>query len=211
MLTHLEDRCWQHRNEVCAVQCLSQPQHKIVAREVDTDRLPCLGGGLEGDRCGVQISNELIEDGLQVWVARLAGRISRTPLKEDIKGPFGCLRDACEGIHLRGEDRIEDHATQVCRIQAHDGERQSGAIGNPVQMTLAELKIDPTLHNNVGPTQTLALLPGSLAIDTVPGSACAITITDLSGQSETITTDQRGDPRPDGSEETCDSGAYESS
>jgi|SRR5450759_3896002 hypothetical protein len=79
------------------------------------------------------------------------------------------------------------------------------------QVTLAELKIDPTLHNNGGPTQTLALLPGSLAIDTVPGSACAITITDLSGQSETITTDQRGDPRPDGSEETCDSGAYESS
>ncbi len=79
------------------------------------------------------------------------------------------------------------------------------------QVTLAELKIDPTLRNNGGPTQTLALLPGSLAIDTVPGSACGITITDLSGHSETITTDQRGDPRPDGSEETCDSGAYESS
>jgi hypothetical protein len=68
-----------------------------------------------------------------------------------------------------------------------------------------------TLQDNGGPTQTLALLLGSPAIDAIPGSACRITITDLSGHTETITTDQRGHRRPDGAEEMCDSGAYESS
>ncbi len=79
------------------------------------------------------------------------------------------------------------------------------------QVTLATLKLDSLLRNNGGPTQTLALLLGSPAIDAVPGNACRITITDVFGHLMTITTDQRGDPRLDGSEETCDIGAYESS
>jgi len=79
------------------------------------------------------------------------------------------------------------------------------------QVTLADLKIDPTLSNNGGPTKTLALLQGSKAIDAVPLQACSIAITDISGHNVTITTDQRGDPRPDGSENACDIGAYESS
>ena len=79
------------------------------------------------------------------------------------------------------------------------------------QVTLSDLKIDPILRNNGGPTQTLALLPGSVAIDAIPVEACHITLTDASGNSMTITTDQRGNPRPDGSENMCDIGAYESS
>ena len=79
------------------------------------------------------------------------------------------------------------------------------------QMALADLKIDSTLRNNGGPTQTLALLQGSPAIDAVPQQACSITVTDISGHNVTITTDQRGDARPDGSENVCDIGAYESS
>ena len=79
------------------------------------------------------------------------------------------------------------------------------------QVTLADLKINPTLGNNGGPTQTLALLLGSSAIDAVPRQACSITVTDVSGHSVTITTDQRGNRRPDGSENACDIGAYKSS
>ena len=77
------------------------------------------------------------------------------------------------------------------------------------QVTLTELGISPTLDNNGGPTQTLALLPGSSAIDAVPLQACSITITHPSGYNVTITIDQRGHPRPDGSENACDIGAYE--
>jgi hypothetical protein len=72
-------------------------------------------------------------------------------------------------------------------------------------------KLDPKgLHNNGGPTQTIALQRNSLAIDQIPLATCSI---------NGITTDQRGDPRPDGSKndsrpdengDKCDIGAYES-
>ncbi len=51
------------------------------------------------------------------------------------------------------------------------------------------------LANNGGPTQTMALLPGSAAIDAVPSNACP------------VATDQRGVGRPQGA--ACDAGAYE--
>jgi CSLREA domain-containing protein len=51
------------------------------------------------------------------------------------------------------------------------------------------------LAANGGPTQTMALLPGSAAIDGVPANACP------------VTTDQRGVSRPQGP--ACDAGAYE--
>lgn len=61
-----------------------------------------------------------------------------------------------------------------------------------------------TLQNNGGPTQTMALLPGSPAIDSGNPSGCR----DSNG--ELLLTDQRGKPRPD-KEDTggCDRGAYE--
>jgi len=82
-------------------------------------------------------------------------------------------------------------------------------------VTLNALKLDPTLQSNgnSGPAQTLALLPGSPAIDTIPVKACSITFIDIyiSGNPELISTDQRGNSRPDGAEDVCDVGAYESS
>jgi hypothetical protein len=63
------------------------------------------------------------------------------------------------------------------------------------------------LLSNGGPTQTMALQPGSPAIDQIPASY------DLPNTTTPLcpTTDQRGYTRPDGSGETnCDIGAYES-
>ncbi len=57
------------------------------------------------------------------------------------------------------------------------------------------------LANNGGPTQTHALLSGSVAIDAVPLGQC----TDL--DNTPVTQDQRGVSRPQGS--NCDVGAYE--
>jgi hypothetical protein len=54
------------------------------------------------------------------------------------------------------------------------------------------------LADNGGPTQTMALLAGSPAIDQIP------TATGLCPP-----TDQRGSPRPDANETVCDIGAYE--
>jgi len=60
------------------------------------------------------------------------------------------------------------------------------------------------LQNNGGPTQTMALLSGSPAIDSGNPSGCT------DGQGHLLKTDQRGAPRPD-TEDTagCDRGAYE--
>jgi len=61
-------------------------------------------------------------------------------------------------------------------------------------------ELDPNgLQNNGGPTDTVALLPSSIAVDA--GADC----TDLDGN--TVTTDQRGVARPQGT--ACDLGAYE--
>ena len=67
--------------------------------------------------------------------------------------------------------------------------------------------IDPLLgplQNNGGPTQTMALLPGSPAIDAGNPSGCT------DGQGHLLKTDQRGVPRPDKEDVAgCDMGAYE--
>ena len=61
------------------------------------------------------------------------------------------------------------------------------------------------LQPNGGPTQTQALLPGSPAIDAGNPSGCS------DGQGHLLTTDQRGQPRPDKEDAGgCDIGAYES-
>jgi hypothetical protein len=74
------------------------------------------------------------------------------------------------------------------------------------------------LRYNGGPTETLRLAKNSNnpAIDKIPVKDCpnSVSKTDASGtpiSQDTINTDQRGDPRPDGSEDKCDIGAYESS
>jgi hypothetical protein len=57
------------------------------------------------------------------------------------------------------------------------------------------------LQNNGGPTQTIALLPGSPAVDHIPVADC----TDTNGNP--VKTDQRGIKRPQGP--ACDVGAFE--
>jgi hypothetical protein len=69
-----------------------------------------------------------------------------------------------------------------------------------VNISAEDLNLGP-LADNGGPTETHALLPGSVAIDQIPEADCV----DADGQP--LTTDQRGEPRPAGS--GCDVGAFE--
>ena len=64
-------------------------------------------------------------------------------------------------------------------------------------------KLGP-LQDNGGPTQTMALLPGSPAIDAGNAGGCT------NGRGHLLKTDQRGMPRPDREDKGgCDMGAYE--
>ncbi len=69
-----------------------------------------------------------------------------------------------------------------------------------VSVSADDLRLRP-LQDNGGPTETHALLPGSVAIDQIPVADCV----DASG--EPLTTDQRGESRPGGA--MCDVGAFE--
>jgi choice-of-anchor A domain-containing protein len=75
-----------------------------------------------------------------------------------------------------------------------DGSCNFTAIGSVNNVSAADLKLGP-LADNGGPTQTIALLTGSRAIDAIPATACA------------VSTDQRGVARPQGN--GCDIGAFE--
>ena len=57
------------------------------------------------------------------------------------------------------------------------------------------------LADNGGPTETMALLPGSVAIDIIDSAAC------VDADGAPLTEDQRGVSRPQGSQ--CDAGAFE--
>jgi hypothetical protein len=63
-----------------------------------------------------------------------------------------------------------------------------------VNVSVDDLKLGP-LQDNGGPTQTHALLPGSVAIDHIPAADCE------------VDEDQRGELRPGGA--MCDAGAFE--
>jgi len=65
------------------------------------------------------------------------------------------------------------------------------------------LKRDGGIHVCGGSTQTIALLPGSPAINAGNANGC----TDARGN--TLTVDQRGYPRPDSFSGLCDIGAFE--
>ncbi len=79
----------------------------------------------------------------------------------------------------------------------------SGA-GTPFTATTDLINTNPLLgplQDNGGSTWTYALLPGSPAIDRIPFG--------VNGCGTTITTDQRGQPRPGTFTHMCDMGAYE--
>jgi len=65
-----------------------------------------------------------------------------------------------------------------------------------VNVSAQVLQLGP-LRDNGGPTETHALLPGSVAIDAIPGPECL------------LTEDQRGEPRPETGGTVCDVGALE--
>jgi cysteine-rich repeat protein len=92
--------------------------------------------------------------------------------------------DNCVGAVVSNGRNIDDDST--CRFSGSET-MQAG--------------VDTVLADNGGPTRTHALKPGSPAIDAIPFANCR------DGETQPLTTDQRGVARPQGA--GCDIGAYE--
>jgi hypothetical protein len=136
---------------------------------------PCYGGFN-----GVDIGMAVVAE---VKNTILAGNISSGG---DINGncSFGNRGLSSGGYNLSDDSSCADFLTETTDIN-------NTAAG-----------LDPNgLSNNGGPTETVALLSSSPAVNNIPLSAC----TDWNGNR--VTVDQRGVPRPQGS--ACDIGAYE--
>ena len=86
-----------------------------------------------------------------------------------------------------------------------DGSCTSGKTGD---ITGEDPLLGP-LQNNGGPTPTMALLPGSPAIDQIPSPTGFAVNTTTYYLCQPNGADQRGYPRPDAGESVCDIGAYE--
>ncbi len=96
---------------------------------------------------------------------------------------------------------VADNTPANCSLALGDGGYNlESATDCGLRRTGDQQNIDPNLASaladNGGPTQTLALLSGSPAIDKIPSASCP-------------STDQRGVTRPDDGESACDIGAYE--
>jgi hypothetical protein len=74
--------------------------------------------------------------------------------------------------------------------------------GDLFDVTAEQLKLGP-LQDNGGPTETHALGAGSVAIDQIPEADC------VDADGAPLTTDQRGQPRPETGGTMCDVGAFE--
>ena len=77
-----------------------------------------------------------------------------------------------------------------------------GQLTDQVEVTAEQLVLGP-LADNGGPTMTHALGAGSVAIDQIPEVDC------LDADAQPLTTDQRGEPRPETGGTMCDVGAFE--
>ena len=106
----------------------------------------------------------------------------------------------CQGTLTSQDYNLLGNNSGCTLVNAAGAGAPGDQIGTPAQ------PINPLLgplQNNGGPTLTQALLPGSPAIDAGNPGGCR------DGRQNLLTTDQRGQPRPDSNSGRCDIGAFE--
>ncbi len=140
------------------------------------------------------------------------GGIDGSSGNDGIGGPDGTIRLTATILAANGQNCVAGTVIDNGYNLSDDG---SCTLSN----TGSQTNVDPhlgTLGDYGGPTQTIPLLPGSAAIDAIPTgtvsnqTVCLNANGDPIGNAstaDTITTDQRGVPRPQGAK--CDIGAYE--
>jgi hypothetical protein len=153
---------------------------------VTTTASVATGGGVQNDGGNLMINNTTISGNTAIHGAGIYGsaKIQNTIVANNHTG------GNCSGTLTSAGYNLSSDGT--CDFSRPGDLNNHDAVLGPLQ-------------NNGGPTQTIALLAGSPAIDGGNPSGC----TDGSGH--LLTTDQRGMPRPDREDRVgCDMGAYES-
>jgi hypothetical protein len=148
------------------------------------------GGGIANESLILTISNSTLS---QNSASGAGGGILNS------SGSTAALQNSIVANNLSGENCSGTITSNGFNLSSDD----TCNFNSPGDMNNINPNLGP-LQNNGGPTQTMALLPGSPAIDTGNPSGCT------DGQGHLLKTDQRGRPRPD-KEDTggCDRGAYE--
>jgi hypothetical protein len=143
------------------------------------------GGGIYNDLyTQLTVNNSTFSNNAGRGIENRSGTVNiKNTLLVNSSSGQNCFNDPTYGIsfHLAGVNFADDNTCPGL-----------------TQVTTAQLSLG-SLADNGGPTQTMALLPGSVAID------AATDCTDY--DSTPLTTDQRGVARPQGS--ACDVGAFE--
>lgn len=141
-------------------------------------------------------------DGVLTGTTFLTGSTTATleAVTDAANQAFGVAQQGSATVALAGtllSDNTPDNCDGTITDNGHNLSFPLADTSCPATFSSADPKLAGALANNGGPTKTLALTPGSSAIDAgpaKPGSGCP-------------TTDQRGIPRPQG--KACDIGAFE--
>ena len=172
-------------------------------------RDPCGGGGILNTGAMLTISNSTLSDnsaksqgggisnfgyGIAVATVRIG-----SSLMIGNTAPYG---NEFFGTGLYGRNEYSIFTSQGYNLFGENGDA-GGAVpaANDWILAGAVATVIRSLDNNGGPTQTHALLASGPATDRIPSG--------INGCGTDITTDQRGEPRPQPQGGNCDIGAYE--
>ncbi|HKJ40154.1 MAG TPA: choice-of-anchor Q domain-containing protein, partial [Anaerolineales bacterium] len=151
------------------------------------------GGGMDNFASSPTLANVTFSGNSAIYGGGMNNESSSSPTLKNViiaNSPSGgdCVLDPFSSIATSANNLIED-AANACGLT-------DGVDGN----IIGQAPLLGPLADNSGPTQTMALLPGSPAIDAGDDTVCA--------DADTVNNlDQRGVARPFGSQ--CDIGAYE--
>jgi predicted outer membrane repeat protein len=176
---------------------------KVVNSTVSNNTASARGGGIFNDIYAdlsfaqISIRNNAAPQGRSIFS-------DGKPGPDDTKShppPTGGGTVTIRGGLIEGDCHIEapaEHVSLGSNIESGSDTCGFDQGTDLVNITEGQLDLGP-LADNGGPTQTHALLPGSVAIDVIPADDCVDT------EGAPLTTDQRGEPR----DSMCDVGAFE--
>ena len=189
--------------------------NSTVSGNTDEDKwpskeAPCLGGGGVGNVLGtLMMTNCTVSGNIYGGIANIMGTATVVSSTVSNNTVFD-IRSIFEAVSTFTNSVVDgDCDADFVSIlsNGYNIESPGNTCGfdqstDQVNISVEALALGP-LADNGGPTMTQALLPGSVAIDKIPEADC------VDADGAPLTTDQRGEPRPETGGTMCDVGAFE--